>query len=565
MLRAGDLDHRYYYYPGLVFYLLAPAVAAAGGSGPAAYLFARAVVAAFGVLSVALAFALGRRLAGDHAGLVAALLLAVSPIAVSVAHMVRPDVILGTMSLLALAAFLALDGSWRRDALAGGALGAAAAVKFTGGLLVPAYLLARTLLPGPASRRPLRLLGGVAAAGASALATFLVFTPYAVLHAPAFLSGVGVQVGHHYREEASPDVPYLEMVETYAGVVRRGLGPAALLLPGLSVLLWRDPRRWAVLSVFPVLAVAVFSTSDLKHDRFLLPAFGVLAVAAAASLEAGARWAARKAGRPGAAGMATAVAGVLLAGPPLLESVRWVRELARPGSRDRVLDWIEVHVPPGSSVLSGVPDLGLDRSRYAVLAPTGWPGLDRPLAAHARWLVTTPAQAAGLGSHEEVFRAEGRPEDGSPDLGVYAVAETSLRPLVLDPARVTASENPELAGAMLDDDPDTAWTTVGEQRPGQTIEVDLGDAVEVRRVDLEVGRRPARRGALLRVYADDGRGWSRVRVAPGRPPVEEQRAGGEGPVQVLILEPARARALRIAQEGEDAHRWSVARLTVYSR
>jgi len=89
--------------------------------------------------------------------------------------------------------------------------------------------------------------------------------------------------------------------------------------------------------------------------------------------------------------------------------------------------------------------------------------------------------------------------------------------------------------------------------------------VEVRRVDLAVGRRPSRRGALLRVYADDGGGWRRVRVVPGRPPVEEQEAAGGGVVQVLILEPVRARALRIVQDGEDEHRWSVASLTVYGR
>jgi len=53
MLRSGDLDHRYYQYPGLFFYMLYPLVwlLPSGGDapGPAAYQAARALVAAFGV------------------------------------------------------------------------------------------------------------------------------------------------------------------------------------------------------------------------------------------------------------------------------------------------------------------------------------------------------------------------------------------------------------------------------------------------------------------------------------------------------------------------------------
>src|SRR5687767_5059751 len=88
MLARGDLDHRFHEYPGLVFYLLLPGVAAADRTTLAreGYLLARGVVAAFGVLSVALAYRLGRAMAGTTAGLAAALLLAVSPIEVQTAQ-----------------------------------------------------------------------------------------------------------------------------------------------------------------------------------------------------------------------------------------------------------------------------------------------------------------------------------------------------------------------------------------------------------------------------------------------------------------------------------------------
>jgi hypothetical protein len=564
MVRQGDLDHRYYEYPGLVFYLLAPAVAASGGSGPPAYLAARAVVAAFGVLAVALVFVVGRRLTGDAAALAAALLVAVSPIAVDVAHMVRPDVVLEVFVLLALLAMLRLDGTLRRDAVAGVALGAAVAVKFSGGLLVPSLVLARCLLPEGVARRPSRVLRGIAVAGGTALLTTLVCTPYAVLHGAEFATGVGVQVGYHYEAERSGHVPYVEMLRTYLGVLRRGLGPAAWLLLAAPIALVRD-RRWAVLAAFPLVALLVFSTSDVKRDRFLVPAFGVLAVMVTATLDRGVRWMAERAGRPGIAPAVVAACALLFAAPLVQGSVRHVRALGEPGSRDRALDWIEAHVPAGSAIVAGVPDLGLDRSRYEVLPPTGYAPLDRGLVAHAGWMVAPPAAGQSLGGLREVYRVDGRLVDASPTIAVFAVDEAArprLRRVLLEARRVRASENQALVPAMLDDDPATAWTTQGAQSPGQWLEVDLGAPREVRRIDLALGNRPNRRGALLRVFADDGAGWRRVRVAPGRPPVEEQPIDERGVAQILVLEPVRARALRVVQEGSDPRRWAVARLDV---
>lgn len=565
MVRQGDLDHRYYEYPGLVFYLLAPAVAASGGSGPPGYLAARAVVAGFGVIAVALVFVLGRRLAGEAPALAAALLVAVSPIAVDVAHMVRPDVVLEAFVLLALLAMSRLDGSLRRDAFAGVALGAAVAVKFSGALLVPSLVLARCLLPEGEARRPSRVLRGIAVAGGTALLTTLVFTPYAVLHVAEFAAGVGVQVGYHYEAERSGHVPYLAMLRTYLGVLRRGLGPAAWLLLAAPAALVRD-RRWAVLAAFPLVALLVFSTSDVKRDRFLVPAFGVLALMVTATLDRGARWTAERAGRPRVAPALAAACALVLAAPPFRESLRHVRALGEPGSRDRALDWIEAHVPSGAAIVAGDAGLGLDRSRYEVLPPTGYAPLDRALVAYAGWMVAPPAAGASLGGLREAFRVDGRLVDGSPPLAVFAAdgaARPRVRSVPLEANRVRTSENQALVPAMLDDDPATAWTTEGGQSPGQWVELDLGAPREVRRIDLALGNRPHRRGALLRVFADDGTGWRRVRVAPGRPPAEEQPIDERGVAQVLVLEPVRARALRVAQEGSDPRRWAVARLDVW--
>ena len=200
MVAERSLDHRYYEYPGLMFGLLAPVMAVVGVDrppGPEAYLAARGLVAAFGVLSVGLVAVLGRRLMGPVGALAAALFLAVSHVEVDAAHMVKPDVVLEAFVLLAFLAFRRVSERPLGDLAAGAALGAATAVKFSGVLLVPCYLLQRFLTPGSRGR-------GIALTALAATVLFFVSTPYSLIHARSFITGgVLVQLRYHYRPEAA--------------------------------------------------------------------------------------------------------------------------------------------------------------------------------------------------------------------------------------------------------------------------------------------------------------------------------------------------------------------------
>ena len=118
MVQEKDWDQRFYEYPGLFFDILRPAFSlipedALSSARP--YLVARSVVAAFGVASIGLVFLIGARLVSPRAGLVAALLSAVSPIEVITAHRVRPDVVLETFALLALWSFASQSSATLAD------------------------------------------------------------------------------------------------------------------------------------------------------------------------------------------------------------------------------------------------------------------------------------------------------------------------------------------------------------------------------------------------------------------------------------------------------------------
>jgi hypothetical protein len=546
MADKRELDHRFYEYPGLFFDLLAPLLALAGAGQPdaRAYLVARALVGAFGTASVLMVFLLARRLIDEAAGLVAALFLAVSPIDVWTAHMVRPDVPLQTLVLAAFLAFATLGTRLRGDILSGLAIGAATAVKFTGLLLVPSYLAARALARGPRVRNAL-------VAGALGLALLIAATPYAVVRARPFLGGLLTQWSFHYGAGGFSDLAgyaayYLRAIVTTVGPLGAGL-----LVIGATLAL-RDWRSWLPVLLHPAVTLAVHSTAEVRYDRFLVPTTGVLCLLAARPLA-----------RPLALRPRAAWAVVLLAAlVPFLRSAGYVREVSRPSTWDRALDWAIANAPPGGRILVSDPDVGLDRRRFEALAATGSPARDRLLSRNAD-LVLWAGTAPGLESLTPDFVADPRGVHSGPRVLGYRVPE-NLRPayaaVPMDTVRLSASEAPEEVERARDGDLTTFWSTSGAQRSGQWFQVDLPAPELLGRVTLLLGFHPLRRARDLHVLvSDDGLEWRQIASAPGRGPVEEQD-GSRGFEEVLLLERVRARSLRLLQVGSGERRWGFAEI-----
>lgn len=589
MVHNRSLDHRFYQYPGLLFYLLAPLLALSPRGtleSPDAYVVARGLIASFSVLSVGLVYVLGSRYAGAWAGLSAALLLAVSPLEVVTAHMVRPDVALEAFVLLALLAFRRVGAEARGDAVAGAAIGAATALKFTGLLVVPSYLVARWLAPGPRLRR-------VILAGALAVLVTLTFTPYALVNSGRYLHGVRVQMGAHYslirdwnrrdwnrrepnRRERNRQArsdhgsqlgadhedggrpPYAEHLAFYLGVVPWAFGPlgALLLVAGLGLGV-REWRKWAPLLAHPLTTLAVMATADRRYERFLVPTAGTLAVVAGQAV-------AQLAGRAPRAAAALALVAAAL---PLQSSLSYVCAITPPSTMDRAVDWIEAHVPPGARVLTTVPDLGLDRERYEVLIPMQWEPEGRILSREADLVVTAGREEDARQGLRTLFAST------SPDPHRGPAAQVRLpillqRPQVPAPyvavpvvtSHLRASENTPGLSWVSDGRLDTLWQTE-QQRGSEWIEVDFGRSVRLARVELLLGERSSLYGRNLHLLvSDDRRDWRRLTVVAGRPPVEEQV--GVARSQVLLVDPTEVRQLRIAQVGRRLRPWAIAELRI---
>jgi hypothetical protein len=488
--------------------------------------------------------------------------MAVSLVAVETAHMVRPDVLRQALSALALLAFARLDGSRRAEAVAGAAVGLALAVKFSGVFLVPCYLAARLLAPGPRLRR-------VVLGGAVATLVFACASPYALVHAPEFLKGVQVQLRYHYQEKAQESVTYAAMLAEYARVWAKGLGGAGLVLSlvGLEPAL-RAWRRWLPALLLPFVSFLVLASSDVRHDRFLLPALSVGCLLAAAGGVRLAELAGRVAQRSRPVHI-WLVAAALAAGP-LRASAAYAREMSEPLTRDIVLDWVTSNVPRRSRILTSVPLLGLDPERHEVLAVSRIQTENRVQVLEADLVLSTAADApeALAGLQAVLSVTPDSKYQGRTTITAWSVPPP-LRPvhrrLGLEPRWLSASDSPHDLPRACDGRTDTLWRTAGPQERGDWVALSLPEPAIVARVELVLGDEPRFAARQLRVeLSDDGRRWRVAAALPGRAPVEQQPAGGEYGQVLLLTPPQPARALRLVQTGLGwRRRWGIGELRVW--
>ena len=548
VLASGHPDHVFHEYPALPVYLLLPAVALASDHGTAAtYLAARSVIALSGVLSIVLAFLLGRRLAGNVGGLQAAAAIAVSTIDVRVAHEYRPDVLLGTAALVALLVFTGPGtGGWKDAARAGAAVGLATAMKFSGALLGPVWALA---LAWP--RRSAFEAAGIGLV--ASLVAFTVLSPYSILDPTAMRDGTSTQAVYHFQH-ADPLGTLAPMALSYLKAWWRSFGPGGLLLAvagAVLVLRADNARRHAPLVILPVVTVLVFSLSPIRHERFLLIASGAVAVLGAVAV-------ARVARLSRLAGAAVVVAALA---PPLATSVQITSGLSQPRIEDDTADWIHANLPAGCRVLTTLPTLALDAARFETRRVL--PQELTPRAA-LEWdyVVLFAGAKPEWGRHlDPVVHLEPRSEFSGVPVAVLRAPDAlrpRLRPMALDAAHVSVSAGS--SEALVDGSVATAWSPGATQSGDEWIEVALPSPGWLGRVVLEQPEgAPGVPRNLRLLVAQSGGPFQPVKVDLGRLPSRAQQGPGAR-ADVFLLDAPDTTALRILQVGRGPRPWQVAEL-----
>jgi len=310
----------------------------------------------FGLGAIYVTYLLGRRLAGRRAGLLAALLLALTPTFNRYAHEGVPDAALTFFAALATLALvvLVMEPTRRHYVWAGVALGLATAAKYNGAMWAVVALLAHVWL-WRQRRAPLRELvsANLLLAGLAGLAAFAVTSPQVLLEPRTFMHSVLVYETDYklqaYAGGVNPAtfVPWLTAVWVF---LRSEHGIALMFAAGLVyALIRRTPARWFLL-IGVLLAWAYMGRWRMVNMRFYLLIYPALAaLAATAVVEMGERLARKVPVRRWQAALPAVVC---------LGLVVWTGwayapgalALLRPDTRDLSRVWIESNLPRGAAV-----------------------------------------------------------------------------------------------------------------------------------------------------------------------------------------------------------------------
>jgi hypothetical protein len=328
----------------------------------AIYLAGRTLTVACGVATVWAVYRLGGILFGPRAGVAAALLLAVAPLAVRDAHYVKHDVpvtLLIVLAYVVLAGDLVTDRPHRRrqSVLAGVLAGLAMSTHYYAVFLVlpVASIAIHPTAPGePVAPRVRRLL----TAGAACVVAFFAASPFLLVEPLTAMRDIVAnrEIVVDRATEATGAFGSLAFYGRWLAREAMGASGFALAAIGLVAAARSDWRRLGFLLIFPVLFL-LFIANTFPASRYLNPILPFLAVLGGAA----AAWLYRRGG-PLVAGAVLAI----VTAEAAMGSVRTDTFFQQTDTRTQALQWIEQHVPAEASILIQPYSVPLPVSRRAL-------------------------------------------------------------------------------------------------------------------------------------------------------------------------------------------------------
>lgn len=427
MIRTGDFHPHFFDYGGLTLYLHAAVGTLAFMSGAMDGRWSnlsmiwegdllaggRTFTALLGTLTVLLVYWIGLRW-GRTVALASALAMAILPAHVREAHFILTDTPLTLFITLTLLLSLKAVESQRLSsvALAGLAVGLAAAIKYNGAAALVMPLMAALALPRG------QRAGGMCAAAAASGVTFLLCAPYTFLALPDFLNRFAALMQAYNR-----DRPMIEGLSNYLAHVRNWFTWPGVLLPqfgylalGVALLGWgtvivrtRDRQqrlRAALLVVFPVMYFWFISSQALQYGRYLLPIGPMLCIGLAVGTATAVQWCVGR--MPAAARFALPIALLVLLAPPTASTLAWLRTNGRTSTAEQAAGWLVAQGPNADRVVVDEavaihlpPPLVTARTRDLVGR-----SIDDYRRDNVTYLITTSAQTDRYYADPATFRAQ---------------------------------------------------------------------------------------------------------------------------------------------------------------
>jgi 4-amino-4-deoxy-L-arabinose transferase-like glycosyltransferase len=392
IFKTGDLNPHFFNYPSLFFYInalayipyylfgkligvfqtpnsiLPPSSLAMGVTlalMPTTVLLGRLMTILFGVGAVGLVHCVGKQITGKTAaGLLAALMVAISPTDVWNSRFITPDTF---VTFFALAAFLASilvyqQGKTWQYVAAGICVGLTASIKYNGGLIILPLILAHFLHYGKTAFKQPKLYLALLLCGVG----FFAGTPYALFDSASFLKDLGFEAWHystgHYGMEGNSLAWYLDYMWTTAG------GLYLLAVSGFFYGLFVRPKETILLSIFPLAYFTFISNFVVRNDRTFLPLvsfFFLLAAWFLFILFDTFKTLQKESWRRLCLAVLVGFTIVLLAFP-ISKTIAHSQRLTIVNSRETARIWIENNLPPGSKIAIESYAPYIDPSRFSV-------------------------------------------------------------------------------------------------------------------------------------------------------------------------------------------------------
>jgi 4-amino-4-deoxy-L-arabinose transferase-like glycosyltransferase len=389
MLASHDPDPHAFLYPSLMYYInvavalifvslpaaltghevqyLEPLSIAMGSTfAPDANAVAmyRLVSICGGLLAVFLMYRIGARARDTSTGLIAAALMAVSPLIVDDCRHVTPDSYVVLFELLTLMASLAIlsTGRWSAYVMAGIAIGATAASKYNGAVVCLFPVVAHLARNGFS----LRSLAPLLLAGVLSVVAFFACCPYLIIDHAQFLHDLDYQRRMYGGSHAGMEG---DAFSWYAGEIVVTTGFALVL--ALLQIADGIRRRWAVTWVIGLFAVVYFAficLFQLRNDRTLLPVIPCLLVLASIFVMRLAQGDGLLPNAPANTRRMLAVICVIaMSATPLGVTVARTLQLTRTDSRTTAREWIEANLPEHAVVAVESYSPYIDYRRFQIV------------------------------------------------------------------------------------------------------------------------------------------------------------------------------------------------------
>jgi 4-amino-4-deoxy-L-arabinose transferase-like glycosyltransferase len=365
--------------------------------------------------TVWLTFLVGRQLTRRTlVGLLAALMVSISPTNVALSRYIAPDTFVTFFALLTFWASVHVfqQGKTRQYVVGGIACGLVASTKYNGALIVLCLVAAHFLRCGRSGFKDLRLYLTLILSAV----TFFATTPFAVLDYPKFLNDFRFEAWHystgHHGMEGDTAYWYLSYLWQIEGPVA-----ALATLEMLRGILARS-KATLLLAIFPLSYFSFISYFVVRNERTLLPLTPFLFLSAASLLTSGWGWAARQRARQPLPIVAIGAFTLFLLALPLQVTAQGAVRLGTEDSRTTARVWIDENLPHGSHIALEAYGPYVDPRNFSVEGvgrtvdqPLDWyvtRGFDYIIFGQgmfSRYYADPDRYAKQIAQYEEMFRA----------------------------------------------------------------------------------------------------------------------------------------------------------------